>query len=414
MFYFCLRENDHIQARGRIRRQATELPAKISLSPHATFNISFLLLLISSILCSSIVAATTNLYATLGIPKSASQPDIKKAYRKAALKHHPDKVPASERANAEHKFKEIAKAYEWLSDEKKRGLYDRYGERSLDPSFQPGMFDGAAGMGAGGTGPGGGGTQAFHFGNGGFPGGGGGGSGMEGMFGGGMPGGPSPGAGAGGDFAHVDLEDILRQMMGGMPKGMDPRGSADHGMGNAAGGGFGNPFGGQYQRSSPQQQQQRRQKEYTKPVHCSLEELWKGCTKKLKVFYPTTGEKIYNIHIKPGWKEGTKIKFPSSRSTNSNTGMEVEYPPITFIVHEKKHPFLQHVGNDLIWKCKLTSRQAEKGAKLRLPLPDGSTLEVESKKDTRSREQLRVHGRGIPMKSGQKGDVLIEFIVVNH
>lgn len=338
----------------------------------------FHLLLLAFILSNPVVLATTNLYSTLGVTKSASQPEIKKAYRKAALKHHPDKVPEAERANAEHKFKEIAKAYEWLSDEKKRELYDRYGERSLESNFQPGMFDGAAGAGAGpwssasGQG-GGGGTQTFNFGNGGFPGGG----GMGCMFG-GMPQG-SPGGGSGEDFAHVDLNEILRQMMGGMPAGMDSRGPPQQGMGGATGG-FGNPFGGQYQRAQPQQQQQRRQKEYTKPVQCSLEELCKGCTKKLKVSYPSSGEKIYIIHIKPGWKEGTKIKFSASRSVDSNTGMEVEYPPMTFIVREKKHPFLKHVGNDLIWKCKLTPRQAERGAKLRLPLPDGSTLEIETKK----------------------------------
>lgn len=84
---------------------------------------------------------------------------------------------------------------------------------------------------------------------------------------------------------------------------------------------------------------------------------------------------------------------------------------MTFVMKEKKHPFLQHRGNDLYWKCKLTSRQAEKGAKLRLPLPDGSTLEVSSTKDTTSGEQMRVSGRGMPMKNGEKGDVVIEFMV---
>lgn len=86
---------------------------------------------------------------------------------------------------------------------------------------------------------------------------------------------------------------------------------------------------------------------------------------------------------------------------------------MTFIVREKKHPFLKHVGNDLIWKCKLTPRQAERGAKLRLPLPDGSTLEIETKKDATSGEKMRVNGRGMPLKGGMRGDVVIDFIVVN-
>lgn len=346
--------------------------------------------------------STNNLYSTLGVSKSASQDEIKKGYRKAALKHHPDKVPESERSKAEHKFKEIAKAYEWLSDDQKRKLYDRYGERSLDPNFQPGMFDGATGGAAGGGGEG---TQTFNFGNGGFPGGGG--SGLGGMFG-GMPQHDGSSSG-GGDFAHVDLNEILRQMMGGVT-GMDPSGGN-----NAAGGGFGDPFGGgarQYQsRQHQQQQQPRRYKEYTKPVYCSLEDLSKGCTKKLKVTYPSAGEKIYNIQIKAGWKDGTKIKFNASRAANPN----IEYPPITFIVHEKKHPFLKHVGNNLIWKCKLSPSQAVKGARLRLPLPDGSTLEIESKKGTKSGDKMRVPGRGMPLikTNGLKGDVVIDFIVAH-
>ena len=382
--------------------------------PPSTHLLPFILLLVV-LFSTSVVHASTNLYSTLGVPKTASQSDIKKAYRKAALKHHPDKVPESERSSAEHKFKEVAKAYEWLGDEEKRKLYDRYGERSLDPNFQPGMFDGPTGGMGGSGGPwgssaggSGGGTQTFHFGSGRHPG------GMGGMFG-GMPDGPfSPGAGAGDDFASVDLESILRQMMGGVPmSGMDPRGShSGQGMG---GSGFENLFGGQHHHPRPNSQQQqyhRRQKEYTKPVYCSLEELCKGCTKKLKVSYPTSGEKIYNIHIKPGWKEGTKIKFNSSRSINES-GMDVQYPPITFVVHEKKHPFLRHVGNNLIWKCKLTPQQAKKGAKLRVPLPDGNKIEITSKKDTKSGETMKVSGRGMPIKGGGKGDVLIEFIVVN-
>mmetsp|Transcript_5325 Transcript_5325/g.11678 ORF Transcript_5325/g.11678 Transcript_5325/m.11678 type:complete len:434 (-) Transcript_5325:79-1380(-) len=412
------------QPTWRIRRQQQQYAPSINSGiPRRPFLLSLLLSLLS-LQCTTILlvlggaagtaaAASSNPYSILGIPKTATSSDIKKAYRKAALKHHPDKVPESERDSAERKFKEIAKAYEWLGDEKKRKLYDRYGERSMDPNFQPGMFDGATGGMGGMGGGGGGGTQTFHFGGGGFPGGGspGGMGGMGGMFG-GMPQGPSSSGGAagGGDFASVDLNEILRQMMGGVPMGMDPRSAPPHGHGQAAGanGGFGNPFGGQ------QQQQRRKQhKPYTKPVYCSLEDLSKGCTKKLKVSYPTSGEKIYNLHIKPGWKDGTKISYPSSRSIHPDNGMEVEYPPMTFVVHEKKHPFLRRMGDDLVWKCKLTTRQAERGAKLRLPLPDGSTLEIESKEGTKSGEQMRVGGRGMPVKGGGKGNVFIEFVVVN-
>lgn len=70
-------------------------------------------------------------YKTLGIPKGSTDEDIKKAYRKLALKFHPDK---NKSPGAEEKFKEVAEAYEVLSDKKKRELYDKYGEEGLKGS----------------------------------------------------------------------------------------------------------------------------------------------------------------------------------------------------------------------------------------------------------------------------------------
>ncbi|CCG82031.1 DnaJ domain protein [Taphrina deformans PYCC 5710] len=71
--------------------------------------------------------AAKNPYEVLGVPKDASASQIRKVYHKAALKHHPDKVPQDQRAEADTKFKEIAFAYGILSDEKKRKLYDSTG-----------------------------------------------------------------------------------------------------------------------------------------------------------------------------------------------------------------------------------------------------------------------------------------------
>ena len=67
-------------------------------------------------------------YAILGVEKNASEDDIKKAYRRMALRFHPDK---NKEPDAEEKFKEIAEAYEVLSDAEKRAAYDRYGEEGL-------------------------------------------------------------------------------------------------------------------------------------------------------------------------------------------------------------------------------------------------------------------------------------------
>ena len=67
-------------------------------------------------------------YKILGIARTATEDDIKKAYRKMALRFHPDK---NKSAGAEEKFKEIAEAYEVLSDKRKRDIYDKYGEEGL-------------------------------------------------------------------------------------------------------------------------------------------------------------------------------------------------------------------------------------------------------------------------------------------
>jgi len=89
-------------------------------------------------------------YKILGLTKGATDDDIKKAYRKLALKYHPDK---NKEAGAEEKFKEVAEAYEVLSDPKKKEIFDKYGEEGLKAG---------GGTGGGGGGPGVGGQQFFY------------------------------------------------------------------------------------------------------------------------------------------------------------------------------------------------------------------------------------------------------------
>ena len=76
--------------------------------------------------------AKKDYYDTLGVAKNASDEDIKKAYRKLAMKHHPDRNQGDSAKAAEEKFKEAKEAYEMLSDDQKRAAYDQYGHAGVD------------------------------------------------------------------------------------------------------------------------------------------------------------------------------------------------------------------------------------------------------------------------------------------
>src|SRR6185295_15414593 len=87
--------------------------------------------------------AKRDYYEVLGLNRDASEDDIKKAYRKLAMKHHPDRNP--DNPKAEERFKEAKEAYEILSDARKRGAYDQFGHAGVDPSAAAGA--GGAGFG---------------------------------------------------------------------------------------------------------------------------------------------------------------------------------------------------------------------------------------------------------------------------
>lgn len=283
-----------------------------------------------------------------------------------ALKWHPDRN-VGQKETAEKKFKELSEAYEVLSDSKKKDLYDQFGE------------DGLKGAGNG--------AQGFPGGSpGGFP-------GASFSF-------SSSGGGRRG-FNPSNPQAIFEQFFGG---GGSPFGdSAEFNFG----GGHGHSHGYSHRQAPPKPEPVSR----TLPV--SLEDLYTGVTKKLKVTSKTrtggTSEKIITIDVKPGWKAGTKITY-------ANEGDELpngQPQGLEFVIAEKPHPVFKRVDNDLKMTMQLTLAEALCGFQKDVTTLDNRTLKVSQQQVTKPNQVIRLHKEGMPISKypGSKGDLVITFDV---
>jgi DnaJ-class molecular chaperone len=302
-------------------------------------------------------------YAVLGVGKKSTEDEIKKAYRKLAMKWHPDKNPDNQAA-AEEKFKEVTEAYEVLSDKQKRDVYDMYGEEGLKNGAE--------------AGGGGGGFSNFR----GFGGGGGGGRGFN------------PG----------NARDIFAQFfggMGGMGMSDDDGGFQSMFGGQGMGGRMGGMGGGRRAPPKP------KTVEFNIPV--SLEDLYSGCTKKMKITRTRGGRqesKIVEVQIKAGWKEGTKLTY-EGEGDESPQGPAGD---VVFIIKEKPHPVFVRVNNDLHVKMPITLTEALCGFRKTITHLNGKELVV----DTTGGEVIKPDASkyfwkdGMPSKNGP-GNVVVDF-----
>ena len=293
-------------------------------------------------------------YKLLGLDKSSnpSEDAIKKAYKKKAMKWHPDRN-RDNKEEAEKNFKDISEAYQVLSDPEKRKLYDQYGEDILKNGLPENQKDG-------------------------------------------VPFGMATGMPHGVRFTHfnmnhhgIDPHELFRNMFN---NDMDTQfGTFTHNNHNFR---FSNSFHTNNLNSI-------RKSENVTNIECSLEDLYKGVTKKLKITDTPGNSNIITIDIKKGWKEGTKIIYP-----RKNGGR------ITFILKEKKHKWFRRHNNDLIWDCVINQKQALKGFKLSIPLLNGDTAKFLVKPGEIRQSNLcsRISGKGMPIKNKDSfGDLIINF-----
>ena len=294
-------------------------------------------------------------YKTLGISRNASQDEIQKAYRAMARKYHPDVNPDDE--TAKQRFQEVQQAYDVLSDQKKREMYDRYGS-----SFES--------MGAGG----------------------------------GPQGGPYQWTSAGqGPYGEtVDFSQFFGDRFGGDPS-----------MGG--GGGFADFFsqfaGGGRAKTAGSRRTSRRARdgsnithEIDVPFHYAVV----GGKAQVTVRRHSGKTETIEVNIPPGIESGKKIRLRGQGEEGSRGGKSGD---ILLTVHVSDHPYFQRQGKkNLLLRTPITLEEAVLGKKIDVPTPKG-TVSLQIPKGTSGGQKLRVKGHGVQAKDGP-GDLLVETRVV--
>ncbi|XP_013113937.1 dnaJ protein homolog 1 isoform X2 [Stomoxys calcitrans] len=321
-------------------------------------------------------------YKTLGIPKTATDEEIKKAYRKLALRYHPDKNKA---ANAEEKFKEVAEAYEVLSDKNKREVYDKYGEDGLKSG---GRSNGTSSNNTF--------TYQFH----GDP---------RATF--------AQFFGSSNPFASFfDMSDnLFDKNVFDLDTEHDFFSSPFGGLGSRHG------LGGAFRSHSfnvhtPFKKEKQQDPPVEHDLYVTLEEIYHGCVKKMKISRRVQQpdgsskkeDKYVSISIKPGWKSGTKVTF--QKEGDQSPG---KIPSdIVFIIRDKPHAMFKREGSDLRYTARLTLKQALCGVVFQVPTMSGDKLRISTMQEIiKPNTVKRIQGYGLPFPkdTSRKGDLLVAF-----
>jgi molecular chaperone DnaJ len=336
------------------------------------------------------MAAKKDYYEVLGVNKDASEEDIKKSYRKLAMKYHPDRNP--DNPKAEEQFKEAKEAYEMLSDDQKRAAYDQYGHAGVDPSMGGA---GAGGFGAGGF------SDAFGdiFGD---------------IFGGGrgQGGGQRNNVYRGADLRYnmeISLEDAAKGSETkiripvqakcetcdgtGAKKGKSPVNCATcggHGQVRMQQGFF------SVQQACPKCHGAGKViKEDDKCTACH----GAGRLKQ---------NKTLSVKIPAGVDEGDRIRLTGEGEAGVNGGPTGD---LYVVIHLKQHAVFQREGGNLHCEMPISFSTAALGGEIEVPTLGGSAR-MKVPAETQTGAVFRLRGKGIkPLRQSEHGDLMVHVVV---
>jgi len=291
-------------------------------------------------------------YKTLGVPRDATADQIKRAYRKLAQQHHPDRNDSPDAAKT---FAKIGEAYEVLKDPDKRRQYDQLGSNwkaGQDFRPPPGYEDLFASF--GGRGPGGGSRGPGNFSD--F---------FQAFFAGSQGGGPGMGGARNMHSGGMNLDDLFA-------------GRVDPSMGGAS-------------RSSQSQPQQ------THPLSVTLREACAGTTRRLTLRQPDGSSKDIDVKIPAGTTDGSKIRL---RGEGLLLQVNITTPPGMTLT-----------GKNITTDLRLAPHEAALGAKLPVATPDGKTIDITIPPGSQSGQKLRIKGKGMPSAKSSDGDLFIRLLI---
>lgn len=275
--------------------------------------------------------ADRNLYDVLGVSRTASENDIRKAYREIARTSHPDRNPGDKRA--EDRFKEASYAKEVLLNKNKRRLYDEFGAAGLREGFDANAYRAYAGA---------------------------------------RRGGGRAGAGA-------NLEDLLENMRSGRAGGGWSGGFQDFVGPNVVDSIFGkNRTPGGAQRSK---------RDLVSDITVSFVESVRGVEKELVFNPPGEGhkERVLRVRIPAGVTPGGRVRL---------RGQGADGGDLVLHVHVEPHPFFTRSNDDLHLQLPVTVGEAYHGARIPVPTPDGEVI-LTIPAGIQSGAKLRLRGKGV-------------------